>query len=127
MSNNDITETFIEMMVNKTISAITDKLEELDISLDYIAAALIDNASAQDISTRQKRRGRMRENAQTGEVSQISALRTAFGRQGFDVEANRGLIKWLAQMNYPADQVEKILADKRYAQESHPDRSWFGE
>ena len=127
MSNNDITETFIEIMVNKTISAITDKLEELDISLDYIAAALIDNASAQDISTRQKRRGRMRESAQTGEVSQISALRTAFGRQGFNVDANRGLIKWLAQMNYPADQVEKVLADKRYAQEAHPDRSWFGE
>jgi trans-2-enoyl-CoA reductase len=59
--NSGINDTFIEAMVNKVINAITDKLEELDISLDYIAAALIDNASAQDIATRQKRRGRMRE------------------------------------------------------------------
>lgn len=59
--NSGINDTFIEAMVNKVINAITDKLEELDISLDYIAAALIDNASAQDIATRQDHRGRMRE------------------------------------------------------------------
>ena len=57
MSNNDITETFIEIMVNKTISAITDKLEELDVSLDYIAGAMLD-ADALGIAATQATRGR---------------------------------------------------------------------
>ena len=48
-------------MTDRIISRISEKLEMLDISLDYIAAALIDDASALDIKSRQRRRGRMEE------------------------------------------------------------------
>ena len=57
MDDNKISEAFIEKMVNKVIEEITDKLDELDISLDYIAAALL-NSSALAISGKQKVLGR---------------------------------------------------------------------
>lgn len=39
---NPITPEFIEIMVDKIIESLTEKLEQLDISMDYIAAALLD-------------------------------------------------------------------------------------
>jgi len=39
---NPITPDFIEAMVDKIIESLTQKLEQLDISMDYIAAALLD-------------------------------------------------------------------------------------
>jgi hypothetical protein len=130
MDDNQISPKFIEAMVDRVISALSAKLEVLDISLDYIAAALIDDATAMDIKSRQRRRGRLEERIDIADaperVRYISDLRNAFGRQHFDVEANRGLIQWIAQLHIPARRVEKILADKRYAQESQPERSWFG-
>jgi|TARA_R110000751_G_scaffold149294_1_gene254204 hypothetical protein len=62
MSNNQITPEFLERMTDRVIAHLGAKLEMLDISLDYIAAALIDDASALDIKSRQRRRGRMEEN-----------------------------------------------------------------
>ena len=41
MDKNQITEEFIERMVDKIVSEIKRKLDELDISLDFIAAALL--------------------------------------------------------------------------------------
>ena len=60
MDDNQITPEFIESMVDKIIDRLTHKLEELDISMDYIAAALMDDATVIDVSARQKR-GRMGE------------------------------------------------------------------
>ena len=57
MDDNQITPEFIELMVDKVIDAITDKLEELDISLDYIAGAMLD-ADALGIAATQATRGR---------------------------------------------------------------------
>ena len=57
MNDNKISEAFIEEIVNKVIKEITNKLDELDISLDYIAAALL-NSSALAISGKQKALGR---------------------------------------------------------------------
>jgi len=39
---NPITPEFIEHMVDKIIESLSQKLEQLDISMDYIAAALLD-------------------------------------------------------------------------------------
>ena len=39
--NEEITERFIESMVDKVIKKLTKKLEALDISLDFIAAAMM--------------------------------------------------------------------------------------
>ena len=61
----EITEEFIERMVNKIIVRLTDKLEDLDISMDYIAASLTGQLGA-DVGVRQKglhryaKAGRMR-------------------------------------------------------------------
>jgi len=60
MDDNQITPEFIEAMVDRIVIEITDKLEQLDISMDYIAAALMDDATVIDVSARQKR-GRMGE------------------------------------------------------------------
>jgi hypothetical protein len=62
MDDKQITPEFIERMTDRIIAHLGAKLEMLDISLDYIAAALIDDASALDIKSRQRRRGRMEEN-----------------------------------------------------------------
>tara|TARA_R110002110_G_scaffold220972_4_gene435004 strand:- start:504 stop:701 length:198 start_codon:yes stop_codon:yes gene_type:complete len=61
MDPNKITPEFIDRMVERVIKQLGAKLDMLDISLDYIAAALIDDASALDIKSRQRRRGRMEE------------------------------------------------------------------
>ena len=60
MDDNQITPEFIESMVDKIIDRLSEKLEELDISMDYIAAALMDDATVIDVSARQQR-GRMGE------------------------------------------------------------------
>tara|TARA_R110002051_G_scaffold35952_1_gene78502 strand:+ start:534 stop:776 length:243 start_codon:yes stop_codon:yes gene_type:complete len=39
--NEEITEQFIESMVDRVIKKLTKKLEALDISLDFIAAAMM--------------------------------------------------------------------------------------
>ena len=60
MDDNQITPQFIESMVDKIIKRLSDNLEVLDISMDYIAAALMDDATVIDVGARQKR-GRMGE------------------------------------------------------------------
>jgi len=42
----EITEKFIESMVDKVIARLGEKFETLDISLDYIAAVLSDQSAA---------------------------------------------------------------------------------
>ena len=42
MDDNQITPEFIEAMVDRIVIEITDKLEQLDVSIDYVAAALLD-------------------------------------------------------------------------------------
>ena len=53
-----ITPEFIELMVDKIIGKLTAKLEELDISMDYIAAALLD-IDAIGLGSTQSQRGRV--------------------------------------------------------------------
>jgi hypothetical protein len=53
-----ITPEFIELMVDKIIGKLSAKLEELDISMDYVAAALLDT-DAVGLGSRQKQRGRV--------------------------------------------------------------------
>ena len=57
MDDNQITPEFIERMVDRVVDAITEKLEELDISMDYLAAALLDS-DALAIAGSQAARGR---------------------------------------------------------------------
>ena len=57
MDDNQITPEFIESMVDKVVDAITEKLEELDFSMDYLAAALLDT-DALAIAGSQAARGR---------------------------------------------------------------------
>ena len=57
MDANQITPEFIEAMVDRIVIEITDKLEELDISLDYIAGALLD-VDALGVAATQAVRGR---------------------------------------------------------------------
>jgi len=52
-----ITPEFIEEMVDRVVSKLTAKLDQLDISMDYIAAALLDTDAA-GIGSRQLQRGR---------------------------------------------------------------------
>jgi hypothetical protein len=61
MADKQITPEFIESMVDRIIHELSDKLEQLDISMDYVAAALLDDHTAQDISNLQRNRGRMSE------------------------------------------------------------------
>ncbi len=56
MSN--ISEKFIEDMVDKVIMRLSDKLDDLDISLDYIGALLAGQATT-DVAGRQKGLGRL--------------------------------------------------------------------
>ena len=67
MDDSKISEAFIERMVDKVIKEITDKLNELDLSLDYIAAALLDSGEL-SIAARQKgvTRGRGAQIARAG-------------------------------------------------------------
>jgi len=57
MDDRHISPEFIETMVDRVVDAITHKLEQLDISLDYLAAALLDS-DAFTIGATQKTRGR---------------------------------------------------------------------
>ena len=57
INNNHITPQLIEDMVDKVINNMTNKLEQLDISLDFIAS-LLAGMPAGDIGTRQQRAGR---------------------------------------------------------------------
>ena len=57
MRDSNITPQFVEDMVDRVIDQLTNKLEQLDISLDYIAA-LLAGIPAGDIGTRQARAGR---------------------------------------------------------------------
>lgn len=57
MDDNQITPQFIEAMVDRVIESLTDKLEQLDISIDYLAAALLDS-DAFTVGATQKTRGR---------------------------------------------------------------------
>jgi|TARA_R110000751_G_C13533288_1_gene454172 hypothetical protein len=52
-----ITGDFVEAMVDRIINELGKKFEELDISLDYIAAALLDD-SAIGIASKQAQMGR---------------------------------------------------------------------
>ena len=61
MADRQITPEFIESMVDRIIHELTDKLEQLDISMDYVAAALLDDHTAQDVRNLQRNRGRMSE------------------------------------------------------------------
>jgi hypothetical protein len=67
MDDSKISEAFIERMVGKVIEEITGKLDELDLSLDYIAAALLDSGEL-SIAARQKgvTRGRGAQIARAG-------------------------------------------------------------
>ena len=57
MDDNQITPDFFESMVDKVIEELSRKLEQLDISLDYLAAGLLDS-DAFTIGATQKTRGR---------------------------------------------------------------------
>ena len=57
MRDSNITPQFVEDMVDRVIDQLANKLEQLDISLDYIAA-LLAGIPAGDIGTRQARAGR---------------------------------------------------------------------
>jgi hypothetical protein len=52
-----ITPEFIESMVDRIVIEITNKLEQLDVSIDYIAAALLDD-DALSIKSQQTNIGR---------------------------------------------------------------------
>ncbi len=54
---NNISEQFLEEMVDKVIHHLAAKLDELDISLDYIGAVLSGQATT-DVGVRQKGLGR---------------------------------------------------------------------
>ena len=55
--DSGITKEFVSEMVRTIIEKITVKLEQLDVSLDYISAALM-GTDAQDIGVRQRAAGR---------------------------------------------------------------------
>ena len=58
LMNEEITEEFIERMADRVIGRLEDKLDELDISLDFIGAIMA-NTDAASIAGHQKRHGRM--------------------------------------------------------------------
>jgi hypothetical protein len=53
----ELTEEFIESMVDKVIARLGEKFEQLDISLDFIAGALTDT-DAVTVGTAQRNAGR---------------------------------------------------------------------
>jgi hypothetical protein len=58
LMTEEITEEFIERMTDRVIASLSDKLEQLDISLDFIGAVLAD-ADSVALAGRQKKIGRM--------------------------------------------------------------------
>jgi len=57
MDEDTITPEFIDKVVDRAVAAITDKLEDLDISLDFLAGVLLDS-DAFSIGRRQSASGR---------------------------------------------------------------------
>ena len=57
MDEYTITPEFIDKVVDRAVAAITDKLEDLDVSLDFLAAALLDS-DAFSIGKMQSAQGR---------------------------------------------------------------------
>jgi hypothetical protein len=57
MDEDTITPEFIDKVVDRAVAAITDKLEDLDISLDFLAGALLDS-DAFSIGKMQSAQGR---------------------------------------------------------------------
>ena len=55
--NEEITEDFIEKMVDKVIKRLSDKLDALDISMDFLASIMSGEAAA-SLGARQKSMGR---------------------------------------------------------------------
>ena len=75
----EMTREFVETMVDRVINELGKKFEELDISLDYIAAAILDD-SAIGISSRQQQMGRFAKLPPTSSRRRISRL----GRESDD-------------------------------------------
>jgi hypothetical protein len=75
MANKEaqITPEFLEDMVERVVDRITAKLEELDISLDYIAAAML-NSDALTIGAAQASGARGRGNRARGRVEAPPAV-----------------------------------------------------
>ena len=57
MDEDTITPEFIDKVVDRAVAAITDKLEDLDISLDFLAGVLLDT-DAFSIGKMQRSQGR---------------------------------------------------------------------
>lgn len=55
--NEEITEDFIEKMVDKVIKRLSDKLDALDISMDFLAS-IMSGEGAASLQARQKSMGR---------------------------------------------------------------------
>jgi hypothetical protein len=77
---NPITPEFIEAMVDRIIDSLTAKLEELDISMDYIAAALL-NTDPLGLGSTQSARGRAGAGTMMGSVRQQAREREHAARQ----------------------------------------------
>jgi hypothetical protein len=124
--SKQITPEFIERMVDRVIYSLSGKLEQLDVSMDYVAAAILDDVSAAEIRSRQKQRGRMTETEGILAEAGLSAYIEAFKRQQRNPNNHMGLIKMLAKLNYPPKRVESILATARYKRLPHVQPTWFG-
>ena len=57
IQSDPITPEFVERMVDRVIKELSKKLEQIDISIDYVAAALLDT-TGHDVKTRQRAYGR---------------------------------------------------------------------
>tara|TARA_R110000824_G_scaffold8064_2_gene36706 strand:- start:7848 stop:8075 length:228 start_codon:yes stop_codon:yes gene_type:complete len=58
LMTEEITPEFIERMTDRVIARLTDKLDELDISLDFIGAVLA-NTDAAALAGHQRKQGRL--------------------------------------------------------------------
>jgi len=58
LMSEEITEEFIERMTDRVIGRLEDKLDELDISLDFIGAVLA-NTDAAALAGHQRKQGRL--------------------------------------------------------------------
>ena len=55
--NEEITEEFLESLVDRSVNRIESALEAIDVSVDYVAA-LLSGGNALDMNIRQKNMGR---------------------------------------------------------------------
>ncbi len=58
LMTEEITEEFIERMTDRVIGRLEDKLDELDISFDFIGAVLA-NTDAASLAGHQRKKGRL--------------------------------------------------------------------